>query len=166
MKRFFLLSLLAVACAHAPAREIDVAKSETAIAADSVRVLREAVRAELLAASNVRPANEFSLALKLYGSPKFLGVIDYTGTSKTNHEATTPFNNTSTALCGKLLLLSATTAVHVLKVATNAGTVTTTTGVPLQPNDRVIQLMDNSTNCWLAAIRASASGNLSVWELE
>lgn len=166
MKRFFLLSLLAVGCAHAPA--LEQARTETAIAADSVRVIREAVREELLGAVQ-RPASEFALALKLYGTPKYLGVIDYTGTSTTNHQASTPFNNTGDALCGKTLLLKATTDAHVLAVSTNTGTVTTATGVPIGPTDRVIQTMPASvsgTKCWLAVIRATASGNLSVWELE
>lgn len=190
MKRFFLLSLLAVGCAHAPAapprvdgdlscfgapcssfvpREavLDVAKTESAALTDSVRIIREAVRAELLGVAN-RPASEFTLALKLYGAPKYLGVIDYTGTSKTNHEATTPFSNTGDALCGKTLLVHATTAAHVLPVSTNTGTVTTATGVPMLPSDKAIITMMASTSgteCWLAVIRSTASGNLSVWEL-
>ena len=167
MKRFSLLALLVVGCAHAPV--VDVAHTEQAALADSVRVIRGAVREELLTVAK-RPGDAFSLSMKLYGSPKYLGVIDYTGTSKTNHEATTPFNNTGDALCGKVLLIHSATASHVLPVDTNTGTVTTATGVPVGADAVRILTMPPSntglTRCWLAVIRNAASGNLSVWELE
>ena len=166
MKRLFLLSLIAAACAHAP--QLETARTESSVATDTVRVIREAVREEV-AATVQRPANEFTLALKLYGTPKPLGVIDYTGTSTTNHQASVPFSNTGDALCGKMLLLRASTDAFVLAVSTNTGTVTTATGVPISTNERVIQLMPASvsgTKCWLAVIRSTVSGNLSVWEME
>jgi hypothetical protein len=165
MKRSLsLVALLALAagCAHAP--RVEVFSSETRFA--SMTVVRDAVRAELLAA---RPAPGL-LPQSINGAPTFLGVIDYTGSSVTNHQASTPFNNTGSALCGKVLLLQPSTDVYILPVTTNTGTVTTSNGVLLFANERVILTMTdyfatNATECWVAAIRSTASGNLRVWAL-
>ncbi len=110
----------------------------------------------------VRPFLDSSTILS--GTPKYLGVIDFTGTSKTNHQATSVFNNTGAALTGKTLLLQCSAAVHILPVTTNDGTVTTATGVKLAADERVIISM-GSTYGWLAAIQTSGAGNLSFWEL-
>lgn len=167
MKRLSLIAVLALAvgCAHQP---VEVAKTETVSLADSITVIRDVVRSELLA-SAYRSRDILSLSLKLNGAPTYLGVIDYTGTSTTNHQASTPFNNTGDALCGKTLLLQASTAMHFRPVTTNTGTVTTANGVKLGVDERAIVTMmpsdTGTTECWIAAIRSSASGNLSVWEL-
>lgn len=165
MKRFFLLSLLvAVGCAHQP--RLEVVESTTQYSADITSVVRDAVRAELLAA---RPTGNL-LAAAVVGAPSFLGAVDYTGISTTNHQASTPFNNTGSALCGMVLLLQPTTDVYILPVTTNTGAVTTANGVLLFANERVeLSMTDfftgNATECWLAAIRSTASGNLRVWKL-
>jgi hypothetical protein len=105
----------------------------------------------------------------LYGSPVYLGVVDCTNVSKTNHQATTPFNNTGNALCGKPLLIQPSAELFLLPVATNTGAVTTATGVDLTAKERVVILMTSKTGsdntCWLACILSSGTGNLSVWEL-
>ncbi len=124
-----------------------------------------------MARRNARSVSE-SIVL-LSGSPRYLGVIDFTATSKTNHEATTPFNNTGTALAGKVLLLQATQDCYILPRPTNTGTVTSTTGVKIAAGERVQITMDDIDSKtpagenygWLACLRVSTSGNLSVWEL-
>lgn len=161
MKRTALLMLLAVGCAHAPARELEVATTETRAA--PFTVIRGAAVDQMLGV--LRPSGSI-LDQKLVGSPAYLGTIDYTGTSKTNHQATTPFNNTSTALCGKLLLLQPSTAVYILPVNANDGTVTAANGVKLQVDERVIIFFLENSVCWLAALRVSASGDLKAWELK
>lgn len=159
MKRTALLCLLAVGCAHAPV--VDVAETRTQTA--GFTVIRGAAVDLMLGV--LRPSGSI-LDQKLVGSPAYLGTIDYTGTSKTNHEATTPFNNVTPALCGKLLLLQPSTAVYILGATTNTGTVTAVNGVKLQVDERVIVMMKDNTKCWLAALRVSASGDLKFWELE
>lgn len=159
-----LLAVTAAACAHEP--RVESVWSETAYAPLTTADIRDAVRAELLAA---RPSPGL-IPQSINGAPTFLGVIDYTASSVTNHQASTPFNNTGSALCGKVLLLQPSTDVYVLPVTTNTGTVTTSNGVLLFANERVLLTMTdyfatNATECWLAAIRSSASGNLRVWAL-
>jgi len=158
----FILSLFAVGCAHAPVpvRDVELPGS----GGPELRVFREMVREELLAA--YRPANELTLYLKLNGEPVYLGTIDYTGTSKTNHEATTPFANTGDELCGKVLLLQPSTEVYVGRATTSTGTVTAVNGVKLQPNERVVWMPPVGTDCFIAALRVSASGDLKFWELK
>lgn len=98
------------------------------------------------------------------GSPSFLGVIDATTTSKTNHQATTPFANTVDALKGKTILIQSSAACFILPVSTNTGTVTAANGVKLAADERVIITM-GSAQGWLAAILASGTGNVRVWEM-
>ena len=126
-----------------------------------------------MARRNARSVSES--IVRLSGSPRYLGVIDFTGTSKTNHEATTPFNNTGNALLGKVLLLQPSQACYILGVSANDGTVSATNGVYLFANERVEIVMDDLPDVstqpsdllpWLAVIRDSASGNLKVWELQ
>lgn len=102
--------------------------------------------------------------LTLSGSPRLLGVIDFTSTAKTNAEATTPFNAADPALGGKVLLLQATQDVFVLPVSDSTGDAASATSVLLYAGERVILTMD-SVNMWLSAVRSTADGNLKVWEL-
>lgn len=159
-----LAALIATGCAHSP--RVEVVTSETAYASDITSAVRAAVHAELLAA---RPAPGL-ITQSINGAPSFLGTIDYTGTSTTNHNASTPFNNTGSALCGMVLLLQPSTDMYLLPVTTNTGTVTAANGVQLVANERVVVTMTdffatNATECWLAALRVTSSGNLRVWKL-
>lgn len=101
----------------------------------------------------------------LNGSPSYLGTIDATTTSKTNHQATTPFNNTGDGLSGKVLLIQSNSDVFLLPVSTNTGTVTTTTGVKIRADERVMLTMTQRHN-WLAVICASGTANVRIWEME
>lgn len=110
----------------------------------------------------VRPYNDSTSILN--GMPIFLGVIDATTTSKTNHEATTPFNNTGEALKGKTLLIQVSAECYIGVTSTSTGTVTTANGVKLAADERVIIMMGQSRG-FLAAIHATATANVRVWEL-
>lgn len=111
--------------------------------------------------------------VKYSGSPRYLGTIDFTAASKTNHTATTPFNNTGTALCGKILLLQPDQDVYILPTNSNTGAVTSTNGYKLlagQAATITVDDLDSKDEAgefygWLAALRVSADGNLKVWEL-
>lgn len=106
------------------------------------------------------------------GTPLYLGTIDATTTSKTNHEATTAFSNTGDALGGKILLIhnTGTTAARVYGVTTNTGTVTNTRGaaaafgVPIAP-DSIKVLTMTADRKFLAVIMVSSTANVDVWEL-
>lgn len=107
-----------------------------------------------------------SVALEvLSGEPNYLGVIDFTGTSKTNSQATVPFNAAAPALALMTLLLQPDQDCYVLPVATATGTVTSATGVKLTAGERVIIGL-TELKPWIAVLRVSASGNLSVWEMK
>lgn len=97
---------------------------------------------------------------QINGVPVFLGVIA-ASTTKNNHDTATPFNNTGSALAGKVLLLQADAACHILPGTANTITATTSNGVKLGADERVIITM-NSTYGWLACV---GSANLRVWEL-
>lgn len=105
------------------------------------------------------------------GHPVYLGTIDATTTSKTNHQATTPFNNTGGALCGKLLLIqnAGSVAVRLHAVTTTTGTTTNTRGTgfgpEIQSKERVIVFMDD-TRCYMAGIALSSTANIDFWELQ
>lgn len=111
--------------------------------------------------------------VRMSGRPNYLGTIDFTGTSKTNHQATTPFNNTGTALMGKILLLQPDADVYILPVLSNSAAVTSSIGVKLSAGERVIltfgdlssSLVAGEYHGWLAALQVSAGGNLKIWEL-
>lgn len=112
--------------------------------------------------------------VKYSGSPRYLGVIDFTNVSKTNATATAPFNATGSALGGKILLLQSDQDVFVLPVQTSATAVTIPTGVTIFANERVIMTMDDLDRTdiagepyiFLAALRAAGvNGSLRVWEL-
>lgn len=106
------------------------------------------------------------------GSPRYLGVIDFTSSSRTNASGATATFNVA-GLAGKTLLLQTDQDVYILPVATASGAVTSTNGVKLTAGERVIIVMDDidskapagETYAWLAALRVSADGNLKVWEL-
>jgi hypothetical protein len=124
-----------------------------------------------MARRNARSVSE--AIVKYSGSPRLLGTIDFTATSKTNAQASVAFNAADPALAGKILLVQPSQDVYVLPVATSTGTVSTSTGVLLFANERVEMTMDDVDRTdvagerygWLAAIRSTADGNLRVWEL-
>jgi hypothetical protein len=118
-----------------------------------------------LAYAQSRPAGEFPLVLKLNGSPQFLGVIQSTGASVTNHGTGVPFNNTGVALKAKVLLLQPDAAGYVLGVTTNNAAVTTANGVKLAADERVIVTL-LPTEGWLAWISSTGTTNLRVWEIQ
>lgn len=98
------------------------------------------------------------------GCPVYLGTIDFTATSKTNSQATAPFNATGDALKYKTLLLQPDQDCYILPVTTATGAVTSSNGIQLTAGERVIVNMAE-VHRWMAVIRVSASGNLKVWEL-
>lgn len=98
------------------------------------------------------------------GTPVFLGVIAYTGSSVNNHTTGAAFNNTGNALKGKALLIQASTVCYVTFGTANDAAATTAAGVKLAADEKAIVTM-HSDYGWIAAIRDSASGNLRVWEL-
>lgn len=108
----------------------------------------------------------------LNGLPEYLGTIDATTTSKTNAEATTPFNASGDALGGKVLLIhnSGSTACRVYGVTTSTGTVTNTRGagnafgVPIAP-DSIKPVTMTGTRKFLAVVMVSGTANVDVWEM-
>lgn len=122
-----------------------------------------------MARRNARSVSE--AIIKLSGSPRYLGTIDFTATSKTNEQATTPFG--VGGMAGKILLLQPSTDVYILPTATSTGAVTSTNGVLLGAGERVQLTLDDrdvtdeagESFAWLAALRSTADGNLKVWEL-
>lgn len=162
MKRIALLALLAVGCAHAPV--VESARTETAVAGDSVRVIRGALVDAMLGATRVTGS---ILNARLVGSPSYLGTIDFTGTAKTNAEATTPFADSTPTLCARVMLMQPTQAVYILPVTTSTGDVTAANGVELQSKERVIIMFpDGTTTCFLSALRVTSNGDLKMWELK
>lgn len=104
------------------------------------------------------------------GSPKYLGTIDATTTSRTNGQATTPFLNTGDGLKGKILLIvnDGTVNVRILPTATATGVVTVTRGanfgVPLTAGERVIVRMTHDYP-FMAVITPVGTANLDIFEL-
>lgn len=158
MKRLLLLSLVAMGCAHAPAVE--------GSGGPSISIIREAVKQELLAAAYRPGPTDYQYALN--GQPEFLGTIDFTGTSKTNAQASVAFNDTGDTLCGKLLLVQVATggSAYLGKAVTSTSTVTATNGVELALKERALWMMPMGVNCFLAALRVSVDGTLKVWWLK
>jgi hypothetical protein len=104
------------------------------------------------------------------GSPRYLGTTDCTTTSKTNAQATTAYP-ASGDLSGKCLLIynaSTTVDVHVHPVSSSTGTVTTNRtgnhGAPVKPGS-FVEITMGGSDSHLAAITASSTANLDVWEL-
>lgn len=94
------------------------------------------------------------------GTPLYKGVIDATGTSKTNAQASVPFSLTAEAT----VLIHAAIDCYLVPVTSSTATVTAANGVPHQANEKsVITLAPGYTH--IAVIRASSSGNVSFWEL-
>ena len=107
----------------------------------------------------------------IQGYAVYLGTIDCTGTSKTNHQATTAFNNTGEGLSGKVLMLvnEHTDVIRIYPVKANDGTVTVTRaagaafGFPIQPGAALTMNMGDAYS-WLAAVAASGAGKLDEFE--
>lgn len=97
------------------------------------------------------------------GVPTFLGVIVAT-TTKNNHDTATPFNNTGDALKGKVLLIQPDAACYILPGTANTATVTTSNGVKLAADERVIIHMAQG-HSFLACLSVSGTTNCRVWEL-
>ncbi len=100
------------------------------------------------------------LTQRLNGSPSYLGTIVAT-TTKNNHDTAAPFNDTTNALTGKVLLIQPDAACYVLPGIVNTTTVTTANGLYLGANERVILTM-TPLQGWLAVV---GTANLKVWEL-
>lgn len=97
------------------------------------------------------------------GTPVFLGVIVAT-TTKNNHDTAVPFNNTGDALEGKKLLIQSDADCYLLPGVLNTATVTTSNGVKVFANERVVIGMRQGYK-WLAALAVSGTANVRVWEL-
>lgn len=104
-----------------------------------------------------------NLAENLNGSPQYLGTIA-ASTTTTNHTTASPFNNTGDGLAGKMLLIQPDATCFLRGVTTNSGTVTTTNGVYVGTNERVIITL-KSDEGWLAVLGDGGSVNARVWEL-
>lgn len=105
------------------------------------------------------------------GSLRYLGVIDFTATSKTNAQASVAFN--ASGLQGKHLILQTTQDVYILPVQTSTTAITATNGFTMFAGETKSFWMDDADSkapagelyAWIAALRVSADGNLKVWEL-
>jgi hypothetical protein len=93
------------------------------------------------------------------GAPVYLGTIDFTGTSKTNLTATTPFG--TAGLNNKTILLQADQDLYVLTGA--APTAAATTSIKILAGE--LKSFHMGAHISLAALRVTNSGNLLVWEL-
>lgn len=111
----------------------------------------------------LRPSSPSATTLKLNGTPVLLGTIVAT-TTKNNNDTATPFNNTGDALKGKTLLIQTDTACYILPGTANTATVTTSNGVKLGADERVILGMADEYG-WLAGLAVSGTSNIKVWEL-
>lgn len=111
----------------------------------------------------LRPASPAANTLKLSGTPVLLGTIVAT-TTKNNHDTATPFNNTGDALKGKMLLIQPDTACYILPGTANTATVTTSNGIKLGAEERVILSMADDYG-WLACVAVSGTTNCRIWEL-
>jgi hypothetical protein len=102
----------------------------------------------------------------IYGRKVLLGVIDATTTSKTNAQATSSFPS-SGDLTGKLLLIQADAAVHVLEVNSSTGTVGSSgsnRGVKLA-TDQLFYVNMTRDYGYLAAVTPSGTANVYIYEL-
>jgi hypothetical protein len=106
-----------------------------------------------------------ALTLKLNGTPVLLGTIVATTTSRNNNDSTgmTAFNNTGDALKGKTLLLIPDASCFI-KFGNANNVVATSAGIPVNANERITLSMHQDYG-WVAAIVASGTVNLRVWEL-
>lgn len=126
-----------------------------------------------MARRNSRSVSE--AIVKYSGSPRYLGTIDFTSVSKTNGTATIPFNLASPGLAGKIIMMQSDQDIFILPVTSSATAVTSTNGVTIYANERVILTMDDidpadivgESYGWLAVLRANGvNGSLRVWELK
>lgn len=99
------------------------------------------------------------------GEPNYLGVIDATATSKTNAQATAPFNAAAPGLALMNILIQPDVDCYVLPVTTSAGTVSSTNGVKITAGERVLIGL-TELKPWIAVIRDTASGNIRFWEMK
>jgi hypothetical protein len=108
---------------------------------------------------------DLHLGLQLNGTPVFLGVIVAT-TTKNNHDTASAFNNTGIGLGGKMLLIQSDAACFILPGTANTATATSSNGVKLAADERVVIIMDTTASYgWLAAVSVSGTANVRVWEL-
>ena len=110
---------------------------------------------------SVRRFNDVTTTLN--GTPVYLGVIVAT-TTKNNHDTAAPFNNTGEALKGKTLLIQSDAAFYLYTGTTNAATASTTNGVLVAANERIVMVMGSSYG-WVAALAVTGTANVRVWEL-
>jgi hypothetical protein len=99
----------------------------------------------------------------LNGTPVRLGTIVAT-TTKNNYDTATPFNNSGDGLAGKVLLIQADAAGYILPGTASTSTVTTSNGVKVSADERVIITMQ-SNYLSLAALAVSGTMNVKIWEL-
>lgn len=109
----------------------------------------------------LRNTSPSALAHKLNGTPVLLGTITVAGASKNNADTAVPFSNTGNCLKGKTLLLQPSASVHVLPGTASNSTVTTSNGVKIGADERVIITMAEDYG-WLAVI---GTADVKVWEL-
>lgn len=99
--------------------------------------------------------------ITLNGTPTFLGTITAT-TTKNNHDTSSPFNNTSDALKGWVLMVQCDAAGYLLPGTTNAAAVTTTNGIKVAADEKYIFIM-SVQHGWLAALAVTGTLNCKVW---
>lgn len=102
-------------------------------------------------------------AAVLYMPTTLLGTIVAT-TTKNNHDTASAFNNTGEALKGLTLLIQPDAACYMRSVTTNSGTATTSNGMYVDANERLVCTMGGSAG-WLAVVSASGTCNVKVWLL-
>ncbi len=116
------------------------------------------------------PLDGVHLQGAIVGYPVYLGTVDATTTAKTNKEATTPFNDTTPALSGKVLLVynAGSVDVRLHPVDTDTGDTTNTRGagfgVPLAAG-AFFTIRMGSTYRWMSVITTSSTANVDFWEL-
>lgn len=110
----------------------------------------------------VRPGPR-ELVTNLNGTPNYLGVIVAT-TTKNNHDTAVPFNDTGEALKGKVLLIQPDAVCYIYVGTVNTATATTTNGIKVGADERVIIAMGSSYG-WLACVSSTGTTNCRVWEL-
>ena len=99
----------------------------------------------------------------LNGTPVFLGVIVAT-TTKNNTDTAVPFNTAANGMAGKVLLIQSDTECYILPSASSTGTVTSSNGVKIGVDEKVIIKM-GPTYGWLAGLAVTGTSNIRVWEL-
>jgi hypothetical protein len=103
-----------------------------------------------------------AILLKLNGSPGYLGTIVATA-SVNNHTTAAPFNNTSTALAGKYLVLQSDTSCYIAAGNSNAVAVTAANGIQLEAGEKFTMYL--ATNGWVAVLPVTGTSNVKIFEL-